>query len=380
MEQRQKILVVDDTPISVALNVTLLHEVNADIVIATSGEEAIKKALAEDFDLILMDVVMKGIDGFQAIEAIKKEEKNRFIPVIFITALQGEEKQIIKGLNLGAVDFIIKPISKEILYLKAKNLLEVQRNRKALAIRECELQTVINDLSASRLATMNMMEESVEARKLTDEAKEQVQSLLKEKEILLTEVHHRIKNNMQLVSGMLMMQAASMKDDLAVKAMEDAQHRIYTMSVLYDKLYRSDNFSEISIKGYFENLVDEIFHSLPDSKHISIEKHIEDIIISARISFSLGIIVNEIMTNIAKYAFKGRDKGKVTISASMKEGKVVLVIQDDGIGIPENVNVKESSGFGLKLLDMMTQQIKGTINIERVNGTKFILEFPNTKN
>ncbi|MEI6054757.1 MAG: histidine kinase dimerization/phosphoacceptor domain -containing protein [Lentisphaerota bacterium] len=207
-------------------------------------------------------------------------------------------------------------------------------------------------------------------------AEEKVHFLLKEKEILLKEVHHRIKNNMATVSGLLMLQAASMKEQKAIDALNDAQARLQSMSVLYSKLYCSDNFNEVSLKEYLETLVDEVFFNLSDSTHISVEKHIEDITIPTKISFSVGIIVNELLTNIMKYAFKGGDKGQVLVSASKKDDKVIIVIQDDGIGMPESVRCNGSKGFGLNLVDMMAKQINGTIHIEHNNGVKFILEFP----
>ncbi|MEI6054583.1 MAG: response regulator, partial [Lentisphaerota bacterium] len=134
MAQRQKILVVDDDKISLDVNVLLLKGIDADIVTAMSGDEAIKKTIVEDFDLILTDVMMPGLDGFETIKAIRKDERNNAIPVIFITSLQGDELRIIKGLTLGAIDFITKPVRKEILNLKASNLLELQRNKRELEL------------------------------------------------------------------------------------------------------------------------------------------------------------------------------------------------------------------------------------------------------
>ncbi len=216
------------------------------------------------------------------------------------------------------------------------------------------------------------------SREITErkKAEEKIKLLLKEKEIILKEVHHRIKNNMSIVSGLLMLQAASMKDQSAINALNDAQNRLLSMSVLYDKLYRSESFNEISLKEYLEKLVDEVLFNLSDSSHISIEKYIEDITISTKTSFSVGIIINELLTNIMKYAFKGRDKGTVTISASKKDDSIIIIVQDDGVGMSESLNVNHPKGFGLNLVDMMAKQINGTIQIENHNGTKFTLEFP----
>ena len=171
-----------------------------------------------------------------------------------------------------------------------------------------------------------------EARDITERkhAEDKVKSLLDEKEALLKDVHHRVKNNMSIISGLLRLQTVSLHDQAAINAIKDADSRIQTMSVLYDKLYCSNNFNGVSLREYFQNLIDGIFFTLLDSSQITIEEKIEDISISTNLSFSLGIIINELLTNIMKYAFKGRDKGKIIVSASKKDGKAVIVIQDDG--------------------------------------------------
>lgn len=159
MSQKQKILVVDDTQSSLNLSVTLLNGIDASIVTATSGEEAIMKTIAEDFDLILMDVVMPGIDGFEAVKLIRKDERNKFIPVLFITAFSADELRIIRGLSLGAIDFITKPIFKEILCIKVNNLLELQKNRQELEFTRKELDQKVKEIKAMS------MEERIKSKK-----------------------------------------------------------------------------------------------------------------------------------------------------------------------------------------------------------------------
>lgn len=146
MKKRQKILIVDDSQLSRHVDAFLLEGIDADIVMATSGEEAIQKTYVEDFDLILMDVIMPGIDGFEAVRTIRKEEKNRLIPTIFITSVPGDELRMVKGLSLGAIDFMTKPISKEIFFIKVNNLLELQKNRKELEFTRKELEQKIEEM------------------------------------------------------------------------------------------------------------------------------------------------------------------------------------------------------------------------------------------
>lgn len=206
-------------------------------------------------------------------------------------------------------------------------------------------------------------------------AEENIRNLLAEKELILKEVHHRIKNNMSTIMSMLSLQSNKIKNPAAIAALKDAEGRVRSMMVLYDKLYRSDNFQEVSIKEYLSSLINDIVSNFPNSASVKIEKNMDDFKISAKILFSFGIIINELLTNIMKYAFTGRADGLIIVSASMKDNRATVSIQDNGNGMPESIDIENSTGFGLRLVGMLTKQIDGTIRIERMNGTRIILEF-----
>ncbi len=207
------------------------------------------------------------------------------------------------------------------------------------------------------------------------DAEEKIKNLLKEKELILQEVHHRIKNNMNTISGLLALQESAMEVPAAVDALGDARSRVQSMMVLYDKLYRSDDFKEVSVKEYLPALISEITVNFPNSRIVKIESSIEDFILDVKILVPLGIIVNEIITNIMKYAFSGRDSGIITASAAFKDGHAIFALGDNGIGIPESITIENSTGFGMQLVGMLTEQIGGKIKIQRGDGTRFILEF-----
>ena len=207
-------------------------------------------------------------------------------------------------------------------------------------------------------------------------AEEKLQNLLQEKELILKEVHHRIKNNMGAVMGMLMIQQAKIKDDISKQILIDSANRIKTMEVLYNKLYLSDNKAALSIKSYLPSLVNEIIKLFRIMKPVRTEIQLEDIILDPRVLSSLGIIINELLTNAIKHAFPGRDDGVIVITASGNEGLVILVFQDNGIGMPDAAAHEAQSGFGLLLINSLVQQIKGTLTVERNMGTRFIIKFP----
>ncbi len=204
---------------------------------------------------------------------------------------------------------------------------------------------------------------------------ENVAKLLKEKELLLKEVHHRIKNNMNTIYGLLALQAETTSEPAAVSAIKDAASRVNSMMILYDKLYRSHDVTALPVNIYIPSLVDEIVMNFPNSKMVKIEKYMDEFVLDVKIIQPLGIIINELMTNIMKYAFTGMEQGIITISISKDSGNVTVMIKDNGKGIPESVDFNNSRGFGLMLVQLLAKQLKGDVRIERQNGTAVILEF-----
>jgi len=206
------------------------------------------------------------------------------------------------------------------------------------------------------------------------EAEKKIAALLAEKNLILKEVHHRIKNSMNTIKSLLMLQAASLKDPEAIQALKDTESRVYSMMLLYDKLYRSVDYIEIPVKSYLFSLVDEIIGNFPNNNIITVEKHFDDFLINARTMQSIGIIINELLTNIMKYAFIGRSKGLISVSATLTGTKAAITVQDNGTGVPKEINFENSSGFGLMLVRTLTEQIGGAIRMERNQGTTVILE------
>jgi len=202
-----------------------------------------------------------------------------------------------------------------------------------------------------------------------------VKTLLAEKMLILKEVHHRIKNNMNTVSSLLSLQAQTVSEPSAVSVLLDARGKIQSMGLLYDKLYKASDFTNLSVKEYLPALVDEVIANFPNANNVKVEILADDFVLDAKRLQPLGLIINELLTNIMKYAFYGREAGLITVSATNVAGHISISVQDDGIGMPESVSFENSSGFGLQLVHALTQQLKGTTRIERNSGTKIELEF-----
>jgi PAS domain S-box-containing protein len=209
------------------------------------------------------------------------------------------------------------------------------------------------------------------------QAQKKIADLLKEKDLVLKEVHHRIKNNLNTVMGILSIHSNHVKSQETIEALQDAKSRVNTMLVVYNKLYRSDNLLQISLKEYLNPLINEIIDLFPELKHITLKTSLDNIPINVKLLPTIGIIINELLTNIAKYAFKGRSDGEIFISASVQENHIKLIVKDNGIGIEDLMELQTSKGLGLQLVNMLTDQLNGKLTIDGEKGTTFMLEFDN---
>ena len=207
------------------------------------------------------------------------------------------------------------------------------------------------------------------------QAEEEIQRQLAEKEILLKEVHHRIKNNIASISGLITLHMQTVTHPEAVAALQDANNRVTGMRLLYDKLLLSEGYRDIAVKNYLDDLVEQIIAIFPGKAPINIVKGIDDFPLDAKRLFPLGIILNELLTNAMKYAFINRKTGRIEIALTQAKKHVTLIIQDNGRGLPEGFDLENSRGFGLMLVKMLSQQLGGNFAMETRKGTRCTLEF-----
>jgi len=206
-------------------------------------------------------------------------------------------------------------------------------------------------------------------------AQEKIHNLLKEKVLILKEVHHRIKNNLIMVSSMLSIQSQKFNDQEVQKAFLDTAKRVQSMMVLYDRLYRDNNYLEFSVKSYFDSLINEMKKSYMAEKLIEINSTVDDAIIPVKILTNLGIILNELITNVIKHGTVASEKIIVNIELVKKENSYTLIFSDNGVNFPEELSFARSQSFGLQLVGLLVRQIGGKIGVDTADLPKIIINF-----
>ncbi len=207
------------------------------------------------------------------------------------------------------------------------------------------------------------------------EADERIRLLLEEKALLLVEVHHRIKNNMNTIFSLLRMEANAQENSSQKNILIEASSRVRSMMLLYDKLYRSENTEAVSIGEYFPVLISEILNIFPNKEIINTIVEAEPALISSKMLSIIGIIINELITNSMKYSFVGKSSGEIKFFASLQNEKLILNYEDNGHAMDDLIDIHTTKSFGLNLIRILIQQLKGSIHLERKQGNSYIMEF-----
>ena len=223
----------------------------------------------------------------------------------------------------------------------------------------------------------------VYAISLLDRTKRRLQSALAEKEVLLKELYHRTKNNLQVVSSLISLQCSRSFDSGSIQSMcEDIQSRLKAMALVHEKLYRSGDLAHVNMRDYIVDLSKSIVHGYPLLREsLALQYMVEDILLPIELVVPCGLIINEFMSNSFKYAFP-EGKGRINISMRSAEREIELVYRDDGPGLPAEIVLGKTRSMGLRLVTTLaTKELKGTIEFVRDDGTgkkggEFVIRFP----
>ncbi|UJB72401.1 PAS domain S-box protein (plasmid) [Acaryochloris sp. 'Moss Beach'] len=235
---------------------------------------------------------------------------------------------------------------------------------------------VAKDLEGTPLR-MAGMHKDITVRKYREE---QIKTSLREKEVMLQEIHHRVKNNLQVISSLLNLQARNVNDPGTLEVIKESQNRVSSMALVHEKLYQSKNLDKINFSEYITDLVNSLTRSYQSqSNQVKIKIDVEHVAFKLDIAIPCGLIINELVSNALKYAFTDSLKPEIKISMHTSvEHEINLVIADNGTGIPENFDWRQSRSLGLRLVSNLTRQLSGNIDLLDHEGTVFNLTFPIT--
>jgi PAS domain S-box-containing protein len=211
---------------------------------------------------------------------------------------------------------------------------------------------------------------------LSRAAEDRIKASLREKEVLLKEVHHRVKNNLQVISSLLKLQARGIHDEATRQKFKESEMRVLSMALIHEQLYQSKSLSEIDFPEYIRQLAGNLFRSYGvSSSRVELKTEIENVALGVDIAVPCGLIINELVSNCLKYAFPEGREGEIRIQLRNTGATLLLSVWDNGVGIPERVGFQDTKTLGLRLVGTLVRQLEGDVEVDRSNGAEVRVTF-----
>ena len=253
----------------------------------------------------------------------------------------------------------------------AKTLDGMRRELKGLYL---GLEEQVSARTQELLSANQTLNEEIDQRQL---AEDRIKASLAEKEVLLKEINHRVKNNLQIISSLLHLQSRDIHDEQALRSFQVSQERIRAMALVHEKLYQSDDLARIDFGDYIKGLAADLRSSYGlSSQHIKLKIDVDNILLGVDTAIPCGVIVNELVANSLKHAFPGDRSGEIAISFQAVDGDYTMLFRDDGVGLPEDLDISHPSSLGLTIVNALTGQLGGTIDLGRNGGSEISITFP----
>jgi len=261
---------------------------------------------------------------------------------------------------------------------KVIGVIAIQDYKKENAFNESQLELLMTIASQAVIALENSrlfvtLQRELEEKK---QAEIQIKASLQEKEILLQEIHHRVKNNLQIMSSLLRIQASHAKNKEVQHMFKESENRIRAMSIIHNKLYNSDNYDKIDFTDYIKTLTNSLFISYGvNSERVSLNINLNNTLLNIDTIIPCGLIINELISNSLKYAFPNRRNGSITIKLSHVDDVLTLIVKDDGVGFKQKIDINSTDTLGIKLVQLLSSQMDGKVEICSKEGTEFKIIF-----
>ena len=340
------VLFVDDNETIRQLYRRILEKHVDHLYIAKDGYHGLELYQKHKPDLVITDMVMPVMNGLEMVKEIKKiAPEAKFV----VMSAYSEKDSFVEAIHMGIDGYLMKPV-------EAKKLLSLIDEFAGITLMKWELER---------------------KEKKRRQAEEYLKKSLEEKDILLREVHHRVKNNMQIISSILRMQSRNIDDPKLKEILQESQNRIHTMALIHENLYNHESLANIKFSTYIKSLSGNIARTYANlHANIKFEYKMEDAYLPIDTAIPCGLIINELISNSFKYAFNGNSTGMIGIYfKELTKNAFQLIVSDNGIGIPANIDITKTKSLGMKILHKLVQQIDGTIQSDFSNGTKFTITF-----
>ncbi len=314
--------------------------------------------------MILFDrygTILEANDKIEEISGFKKEEIighkfMKLLPKVKIEYLKALKafRDIISGNEIKQVEWAIKnKAGKEIVFMAHPSVLRTENRIDGIVI-------IMEDITDRKRVENNL------------------RTSLEEKEVLLREIHHRVKNNLQIISSLLSLQCIQLDDTETVDVLRECQGRVRTMAMIHENLYQSKDINHVNFGNFVKKLLSDIFYSYRvDPRSIKLATNIENVDIGIETAMPCGLIINELATNSIKHAFPN-GTGNISVeltSSGLNDDSFILIFDDDGIGLPENLTPENTKKLGLMVVNTLSNQLNAEMEIDRSNGTRFIFNF-----
>jgi two-component sensor histidine kinase len=333
------ILLVEDNPGDARLLQELLTEVaflECRIALVGRLDHALRCLEETRFDLVVLDLGLPDEQGFDTFSRVQQRAAQT--PIIVLTGFEDETLGL-RTVRGGAQDYLVK-----------------------------------GQFDGSLLA--RAMRYAIERKRM----EEQLQASLREKEALLKEIHHRVKNNLQVVSSLLALQADSVTDPQVCQMFRDSRSRIRAMGLIHERLYHAGDLTSINAAEYVRDLVAQLYSIYANpARVIGSHVRVDDIILGIDTAIPCGLLLTELVSNALKHAFPPdwAREGSVHVELCAAEaGLLTLVVSDDGVGLPPDLDLRYASSLGLQLVDLLAGQVNGIVELDRSSGTTFRVTFP----
>ncbi len=254
--------------------------------------------------------------------------------------------------------------------------LQDYNNENAFDESQIELLTTIASQAAIALENSYLfatLQQELDEKK---EAEKRITASLQEKELLLQEIHHRVKNNLQIMSSLLRLQASHFRDQNIQHIFKESENRIKAMAIIHNKLYASSDYEKVDFADYIKTLTQNLYLSYgADPSSIRLEIDVKDVFLNIDTAIPCGLIINELVSNSLKYAFPNNKDGSIKLQMNFEENDLILDVKDNGVGIDKSIDITSSDTLGLKLVQLLTSQMDGKVEIKNTVGTEFKIVF-----